>query len=423
MLLVNAEAMSTLRHHHHKSEVCSMDDEGEWSLSPQIQELQKEWETMDVVQSGSEDIEFTDSVLVTDPGVFYFVFTYCPHEGEKYDHEAQRASEFDVGADEPHIVIHGDISFENPHGYASAERFFMMIFSLVLSVTWLINCWIWICRMVQKRKYLLKLHWGALGVMIVCTLEQVFFFMDYDYVNLTGHRSVFLVTVAGILQLTKVGACNIIVLLVSLGYGITQSKIDHGIVVKIRTLTFFLIVSLIGFFLVEAYVVQKHLHNGEVFLVLAAIPYMTAICIFGVWTAQELNNRVDELREKNQNYKLNVYEHLRNGYVLGYCSLLVIGVAYVMHAFVVDSDSSYMLSTYIKALYPIVFILLAWVTMFALSPDKRSALFLRHDELEEEPEYDDKVIGRESVDGKNMTEEKTKGPIEEVKEVEMEEAI
>lgn len=109
--------------------------------------------------------------------------------------------------------------------------------------------------MVQKKKYLLKLHVGVLAVLVICTLEQVFFFMDYEYMNLTGHRSVFLVTVAGVLKLTKVGACNIIVLLVSLGYGITLSKINHDTVVKIRTLTFFLVVSLIGFFIVEAYVV------------------------------------------------------------------------------------------------------------------------------------------------------------------------
>lgn len=134
---------------------------------------------------------------------------------------------------------------------------------------------------------------------------------------------------------------------------------------------------------------------------------------------------MDDLRERNQSYKLNVYENLRNGYVLAYCSLLVIGVAYVMHAFVVDSDSSFMLSTYIKSLYPIVFILLSWVSMYSLAPDKRSKLFLKHEELEEEQDIGDyEIEARDSVSEKKLSvDEKQKGPVEEVKEVEMEEVI
>ena len=70
--------------------------------------MEKEWHETDIVEPESV-FKVRENVHVSDPGVFYFAVTYCPHEGEKYDHKSKHSSDFQHSSEDPHVSLSGEL--------------------------------------------------------------------------------------------------------------------------------------------------------------------------------------------------------------------------------------------------------------------------------------------------------------------------
>ena len=86
IFLAHWSVLEKIEKAHQSNFICHVDHNGEWSLSKALQSTDMEFASSLVIQSDQDD-KFWETVKISDPGVYYFLFTYCPHEGEHWEDE------------------------------------------------------------------------------------------------------------------------------------------------------------------------------------------------------------------------------------------------------------------------------------------------------------------------------------------------
>jgi len=158
-----------------------------------------------------------------------------------------------VTDDDPRVEVFGHITFKNPHGYIGADHYPGLLVYLILSLGYFVSWWFWIGNMIWQRKNVIKIHYYVFIMISICATESIVSYVEYDVWNETGHKVLWLVGLSMLFKIIKYSLSMIVLQSLSLGYGITSTKIDRWTLIRVRILGFAFLLSIILFLIVDHY--------------------------------------------------------------------------------------------------------------------------------------------------------------------------
>merc|ERR1712048_116044 len=151
----------------------------------------------------------------------------------------------------------------------------------------------------------LSLRWWKELFNIQNCIAVVIFFNDW---NATGVRGKFLFILAILFTVVKSTFTWVLVLVASIGWGVTRPYLDHQVILKIQVLCFFYIVL---DFIREAVLSFRHSHSlSLMFVLLCLLPVSLLNGVIFYWVFTALSSLMETLKERRQSEKLALFERL-----------------------------------------------------------------------------------------------------------------
>ncbi|CAD7956519.1 unnamed protein product [Amoebophrya sp. A25] len=241
---------------------------------------------------------------ITESGVYLLIFSNC---GKAED-----------------IAIAGNVVVRNPFGYLPAIDYpkwplygWLCAVYLALIAYWLLRCWWW-------WRELFSIHGCIGGVILLGFIECSVWYIFYTEWNENGSRPQALFVAAILGTVAKNIFSQILVLLASLGWGITQPTLPRDTILKIQILTFlYLILDSIR----EVVLSLRHsmvLPLAFVLLCLVPVALLHAGILYWIFVA--LSSLLIKLEQTQQTEKLDLFLSFWKCLVL---SVVVMGVSFV----------------------------------------------------------------------------------------------
>eukprot|EP00730_Choanoeca_flexa_P000075 TRINITY_DN10033_c0_g1_i7.p1 TRINITY_DN10033_c0_g1~~TRINITY_DN10033_c0_g1_i7.p1 ORF type:complete len:572 (+),score=140.81 TRINITY_DN10033_c0_g1_i7:111-1826(+) len=124
--------------------------------------------------------------------------------------------------------IQGSSTFRNVDGYLEAALMPERTFYGVLGLFFLFLGLFWMALLAMYYKDLLRVQFWIGGVIFLGMIEMAVSYGDLDYVNTHGYRSYPLMIMAQVLYAAKHTLARLLVLVVSMGYGIVKPRIGNS---------------------------------------------------------------------------------------------------------------------------------------------------------------------------------------------------
>ncbi|KAM9316777.1 transmembrane protein 87B [Gastrophryne carolinensis] len=117
------------------------------------------------------------------------------------------------------------ISMEGPHGYISASEWPLMIFYMVMCIMYIVFGLMWLVWSACYWKDLLRIQFWIAAVIFLGMLEKAVYYAEYQNINSTGISCLALLIFAELVSSIKRTLARLLVIIVSLGYGIVKPRL------------------------------------------------------------------------------------------------------------------------------------------------------------------------------------------------------
>ncbi|XP_044515441.1 transmembrane protein 87B [Gracilinanus agilis] len=117
------------------------------------------------------------------------------------------------------------LSMVGLHGYISASEWPLMIFYMVMCIIYILYGILWLMWSACYWKDLLRIQFWIAAVIFLGMLEKAVFYAEYQNVNTTGLSSQGLLMFAELISAIKRTLARLLVIIVSLGYGIVKPRL------------------------------------------------------------------------------------------------------------------------------------------------------------------------------------------------------
>uniref|UniRef100_A0A5F8GSA1 Transmembrane protein 87B n=1 Tax=Monodelphis domestica TaxID=13616 RepID=A0A5F8GSA1_MONDO len=117
------------------------------------------------------------------------------------------------------------LSMVGLHGYISASEWPLMIFYMVMCIIYILYGILWLMWSACYWKDLLRIQFWIAAVIFLGMLEKAVFYAEYQNVNTTGLSSQGLLVFAELISAIKRTLARLLVIIVSLGYGIVKPRL------------------------------------------------------------------------------------------------------------------------------------------------------------------------------------------------------
>ena len=275
-------------------------------------------------------------VPVNLPGAFLQTFTIQNGETTKFSHDPT-ITHHDIketgmyillmgncGASSSNVLMSGQIESMDPYGYLPADLFGNLPFYLALSCTYTILAILWIYVNAKYIDQVIPLQFW-ISVLIMCGMvETTGMYGHYEYWNEHGSPSLSIMTFGLIFGISKRTLSRIVVMLVSLGYGIVKPSIgaDMGKVMQLGGAYF--VVSFAYVIVTMFPTKHKKTDENDVDYVSLFIFLLAAIdTVFYVWIIQSISALLATLAVRQQGVKYLLYRNFRGVLFLAlFCAII-----------------------------------------------------------------------------------------------------
>lgn len=205
-------------------------------------------------------------------------------------------------------VVSGTITVKNAYGFLPGIDFFKKPFYgwmcgiyVVLAIIWLLLSLRWWTELFSIQK--------CIGVVILFGIaESAMWYSFFKDWNETGHRGSKMLVISVGCTVVKSCFSYMLVLVASLGWGITRPFLDRGVLLKVQGLSF-LYISLD--FVRETILPLQRTHSVSLlFTVLCLVPVSLLNGIIFYWVFSALSSLMETLREHRQTDKLVLFRRL-----------------------------------------------------------------------------------------------------------------
>ncbi|KAJ1154318.1 hypothetical protein NDU88_007071 [Pleurodeles waltl] len=117
------------------------------------------------------------------------------------------------------------VSMAGPHGFISASEWPLMIFFMVMCIVYIFYGLLWLLWSACYWKDLLRIQFWIAAVIFLGMLEKAVYYAEYQNVNSSGLSSQGLLIFAELVSAIKRTLARLLVIIVSLGYGIVKPRL------------------------------------------------------------------------------------------------------------------------------------------------------------------------------------------------------
>ncbi|KAG5666710.1 hypothetical protein PVAND_014725 [Polypedilum vanderplanki] len=224
---------------------------------------------------------------------------------------------FQLLVDSPYnkFTANTTVKFIGSHGMLTAKDLpllhfyaFMCLYYSLLAIFWMIVSSIY-------WRQLLRIQFWVGAVILLGMMEKAMFYFEYHQANSIGYSSMPLALSAELISCIKRTLSRVLVLYISMGFGIIKARIGDESVVRISVMSslYFTMAS------IESYLrlAQTESRNENRQLVLAAVPLALIDSLICYWIFTSLIQTIRALRLRRNPVKLQFYVHFKNVLIFG----------------------------------------------------------------------------------------------------------
>lgn len=205
-------------------------------------------------------------------------------------------------------VVSGTVVVKNAYGFLPGNEYHKMPFYGWLLLVYVGLAVIWMGLSVRWWKELFNIQNCIAFVIAFGLLEAFLWYIFYNDWNHTGVRGKFFFVAAILLTVLKTTFSYILVLVASLGWGVTRPYLDQQVILRIQVLCFFYIVL---DFIREAVLSFRHSHSLSLaFVLLCLLPVSLLNGAIFYWVFTALSSLMETLKERCQFEKLLLFQRL-----------------------------------------------------------------------------------------------------------------
>ncbi|XP_005365710.1 transmembrane protein 87B isoform X2 [Microtus ochrogaster] len=254
------------------------------------------------------------------------------------------------------------LSMVGPHGYISASDWPLMIFYMVMCIVYILYGVLWLMWSACYWKDILRIQFWIAAVIFLGMLEKAVFYSEYQNINSTGLSTQGLLIFAELISAVKRTLARLLVIIVSLGYGIVKPRLGTVMHRVIGLGLLYLIFAAIEG-IMRVIGGSKHLAVVLSDIILAVIDSIFVWFIF-ISLAQTMKT----LRLRKNTVKFSLYRHFTNTLIFAVLASIVFMVWTTKTFRIAKCQSDWMELWVDDAFWSFLFSLILIVIMFLWRP-------------------------------------------------------
>lgn len=295
------------------------------------------------------------------------------------------------------------VDMVNKRGYLSATEWPLLPFFGVMSLVYLIYAIGWFTASCWNWRELLRIQFWIGGVVALGMLEKALFYSEYQNVNSSGKESNGLVVFAELISCLKRALARILVIIVSMGFGIVKPRLGSALPKILACgLLFFVLASIEGCF--RAFSPKAAPSRQQM---IAAIPLVVLDSVLCWWVFSALVQTTRTLRIRKNVVKLSLYRHFTNTLIFAVvASIIYMAWSIKSHSFADCTDWTEVWLD--DAFWPFLFSLVLLVIMILWRPTNNNQRYAFTPLVDFSEDEDDTNLS-EAFDGMKMRNMKKEG--------------
>eukprot|EP00070_Physeter_catodon_P023172 XP_023985600.1 transmembrane protein 87B isoform X2 [Physeter catodon] len=254
------------------------------------------------------------------------------------------------------------LSMMGPHGYISASDWPLMIFYMVMCIVYILYGILWLMWSACYWKDILRIQFWIAAVIFLGMLEKAVFYAEYQNINSTGLSTQGLLIFAELISAIKRTLARLLVIIVSLGYGIVKPRLGAVMhrVIGLGILYFI--------FAATEGVIRVIGANDSDLVLLASLPLSLLDSGLCWWIFISLAQTMKTLRLRKNTVKFSLYRHFTNTLIFAIMASVVFMVWTTKTFRIAKCQSDWMERWVDDAFWSFLFSLILIVIMFLWRP-------------------------------------------------------
>mmetsp|Transcript_67551 Transcript_67551/g.162172 ORF Transcript_67551/g.162172 Transcript_67551/m.162172 type:complete len:540 (-) Transcript_67551:63-1682(-) len=205
-------------------------------------------------------------------------------------------------------VLSGDVIVKNAYGYLAGNEYHKLPFYGWMSMVYMFLAVVWMLLTLRWWRNTVAIQNCITVVIVLGLLECFFWWNHYNSWNSDGYRNNVLFVCSLLASVVKNIFSYMLVLVASLGWGVTRPFLDSSIMLKIQAITWLYIVLDV---IKEVVLAFRHSHSLPIpFVLLCLLPVSLLNGVIFYWIFAALSNLMESLQDRRQDAKLMVFKRL-----------------------------------------------------------------------------------------------------------------
>uniref|UniRef100_A0A7S1RZR3 GOST seven transmembrane domain-containing protein n=1 Tax=Alexandrium catenella TaxID=2925 RepID=A0A7S1RZR3_ALECA len=205
-------------------------------------------------------------------------------------------------------AVTGSVIVKNSYGFLPGNEYHKMPFYGWLSLFYATMAVVWMALSLRWWRELFHIQYCIAAVILFGLVEAFLWWIFFNDWNHSGVRGRFLFIMAILSSVVKSVFSYMLVLVASLGWGVTRPYLDHRTIIKVQAVSFLYIVL---DFIRESVLSFRHSHSLSLaFVLLCLLPVALLNGAIFYWIFTALSGLMETLRERRQHEKLLLFERL-----------------------------------------------------------------------------------------------------------------
>ncbi|XP_015981590.2 transmembrane protein 87B isoform X4 [Rousettus aegyptiacus] len=286
------------------------------------------------------------------------------------------------------------LSMMGPKGYLSASDWPLMIFYLVMCIVYALYGVLWLVWLACYWKDILRIQFWIAAVIFLGMLEKAVFYTEYQNINSTGLSTQGLLILAELISATKKTLARLLVIIMSLGYGIVKPRLGtimHRVIgLGLLYLTFAAVEGVMR-------VVRA---NDSDLVLLTSLPLSLLDSGLCWWIFISLAQTMKTLRLRKNTVKFSLYRHFTNTLIFAVLASTVFMVWTTKTFRFAKCQSNWMERWVDDAFWSFLFSLILVVIMFLWRPSANNQRYAFMPLIDDSDDEDEEFM----VTSENLTE-------------------
>ncbi|CAH2328143.1 transmembrane 87A isoform X1 [Pelobates cultripes] len=289
------------------------------------------------------------------------------------------------------------VEVKGPYEYLSLADYPRMIFFMVMCIVYVLFGVLWLAWSACYWRDLLRIQFWVGAVIFLGMLEKAVFYAEFQNIRYKGESVEGAVILGELLSAVKRSLARILVIIVSLGYGIVKPRLGATLHKVVMAGALYLLFSGMEGVLR----VTGHYFSTMAFIANVSLSLIDACIIF--WIFISLTQTMKLLRLRRNVVKLSLYRHFTNTLILAVVASVVFIVWTTMKFRLVDCQSDWQELWVDDAIWRLLFSMILFVIMVLWRPSANNQRFAFSPLTEEDEDDEQKEpMLKESFEGMKM---------------------